>query len=495
MDDNSPGFVSTRPSSAGLGPQGEAEWQRLRAQLELAEGFWLGFVFVQSRADAEELRRRVEGFLRASVRRMTSLEPKSPGYLRRSLGELLEHGATDLMWLQAVERGAQRPSLSGTDPEDRQDDSDPADESWDTAWSDTLLRANEHRERLRNEIGDGLVFVLPTPLKPEVRRTAPDLWSIRSLVLEVEPVKRGPELSAASFRGLPSPASDPLRPLSATEPDDTTEVDESIDPTEPAETLLRRARARLLDHRPRAAALLAAEVAERLEREHDPRFADVLAFQAEAEVESGDPISALAHIGRANALKAENVPERGDLNWLDLQFKLALRVGDLDQASRAAEALLSRARTLHNGARTPEALRDLSTSLDNVGDVRRDQGRLDDAANAYDESLDIARRLANDYAPTPEALRDLSVSWNKVGDVRRDQGRLEDAANAFDESLDLARRLANDAPTPEALRDLSVSWNKVGDVRRARGLLEDAGNAHDESLDIRRRLANDYGPT
>jgi hypothetical protein len=37
-------------ADAGLGPAGEAQWSRLRRQLDLAEGFWLGFVFTSSEA-------------------------------------------------------------------------------------------------------------------------------------------------------------------------------------------------------------------------------------------------------------------------------------------------------------------------------------------------------------------------------------------------------------------------------------------------------------
>ncbi|MEM1202883.1 MAG: tetratricopeptide repeat protein, partial [Acidobacteriota bacterium] len=152
------------------------------------------------------------------------------------------------------------------------------------------------------------------------------------------------------------------------------------------------------------------------------------------------------------------------------------------------------ARRLANDAPTPEALRDLSISLERVGDVRRARGLLEDAANAHDASHHIRRRLANDYGPTPEALRDLSVGLERVGDVRRTRGRLEDAGNAHDESLDIRRRLAKDAPTPEALRDLSLSLWRVGDLAREAGEADRARALLEESRDLQRQLLKILDP-
>ena len=71
---------------------------------------------------------------------------------------------------------------------------------------------------------------------------------------------------------------------------------------------------------------------------------------------------------------------------------------------------------------TPESLRDLSISLDRVGDVRRAAGELASATVAYEESLALRRRLVDAYGETPRSLRDLSISLDKVGDVRREIG-------------------------------------------------------------------------
>ncbi len=68
--------------------------------------------------------------------------------------------------------------------------------------------------------------------------------------------------------------------------------------------------------------------------------------------------------------------------------------------------------------------RDVSVSLDKVGDVRVAQGDLPGALEAYEESLRIRRALAARDTGNAGWARDVSVSLSKVGDVRVAQGDL-----------------------------------------------------------------------
>ena len=122
--------------------------------------------------------------------------------------------------------------------------------------------------------------------------------------------------------------------------------------------------------------------------------------------------------------------------------------------------------------------------------MRVAQGDLAGALAAYDEGLTIARDLAARDPGNAGWARDVSVSLNKVGDVRRAQGDLPGALAAYDESLTIRRDLAaRDPGNAGWARDVSVSLNKVGDVRVAQGDLPGALAAYDESLTIRRDLA------
>ena len=58
------------------------------------------------------------------------------------------------------------------------------------AWRSRFLRLNEQRNAIARDLTGALVLLLPTHLETELTRTAPDLWSIRSLSITV------PELDA-----------------------------------------------------------------------------------------------------------------------------------------------------------------------------------------------------------------------------------------------------------------------------------------------------------
>ena len=75
---------------------------------------------------------------------------------------------------------------------------------------------------------------------------------------------------------------------------------------------------------------------------------------------------------------------------------------------------------------TPESRRDLSVSLNNVGQVAEARGDWDAAQTAYLESLELARVL-EDLLGTPQAQRDVSASQenlNRLRQKRADLGEL-----------------------------------------------------------------------
>ena len=229
----------------------------------------------------------------------------------------------------------------------------------------------------------------------------------------------------------------------------------------------------------------------------------------------GAPVK-VSEIGRAEEFSsAVGVPPGGvELEWarllerttdhtrLDLRdgfaaFEAALDRGDLTAARATAYQTLDLSREhLQTTGDTPQALRDLSIALDNVGQVERDLGNLEAARSAYRESLELRRRLRVALGDTPQALRDLSISLDNVGGVERDLGILEAARTAHRESLELCRRLREAVgDTPQALRDLSVSLDNVGRVERDLGNLEAARSAYRESLELSRRLREALGDT
>jgi len=101
------------------------------------------------------------------------LIPKEPAELRAVLPWLLapEQQAARCIWVQAL-------SIDSAGREEQ---------PWAEAWGELFLRSNERRDALRRHLKGGLVLVAPMAMKVLVREAAPDLWSVRSIVIELVP--------------------------------------------------------------------------------------------------------------------------------------------------------------------------------------------------------------------------------------------------------------------------------------------------------------------
>ena len=132
----------------------------------------------------------------------------------------------------------------------------------------------------------------------------------------------------------------------------------------------------------------------------------------------------------------------------------ALSLARPEQGYSIAKKVLDLARQKASKEASQTTLRDLSVSLDNVGDTARRMGNLGEAEAAYGESLKIRRDLVERYGATPESLRDLSVSLNKVGDTAGRMGNLGEAEAAYCENTAVLRRLTHAFPDTDEYREL-----------------------------------------
>ena len=497
--------TASLPSDGGeiiLDPAAEAEWQMLRRQIEFASGFWLGFIFCPSPRPVVALRQRVEQVYRLQASGVRLVRPTAPEELREILPRLLEPESVDAgcIWIEAVHLDAS----TFTD-----DDPGP----WALAWDWTLMRTNEHREVLRRRLNGGLVYSVPPEWKPRARNAAPDLWSIRSLVLDLP----------SSVAGLRETGRRDAVEREYTVPDSfsNTEIDvdfalaeahrieskSKYDPRSHARVLLRAVEGLLARDRTGEAVETAHRALSILMDAPDPGrlLAEALMRTGEVERADGDVAAAESHLGEAVRCWKSVLERDGESAQALRELSVSLgRLGDVRRESGALatataafeESLALDRRLLEAYGETPQALRDLSVSLNKFGDVRRESGDLAAATAAFEESLALRRRLLEAHGETPQALRDLSVSLNRFGDVRRESGDLAAATAAFEESLALRRRLLEAyGETPQALRDLSISLRKLGDVRRDSGDLTAAAVVFEQSATLDRRLRNTTGET
>jgi hypothetical protein len=187
---------------------------------------------------------------------------------------------------------------------------------------------------------------------------------------------------------------------------------------------------------------------------------------------------------------------RSQSAMLDEFVPTYLAAGDVDRAREAAEQSVAISRQLVLKDPSAFAKRDLSISLDRVGNVKLQLGDGPGALASYEESLSIRRELVSQNPKDPEARRDLSVSLEKVGDVKALNGKnAADALAAYQESLDIRRKLVDEGKAnPLYRRDVSVSLEKVGDTKFANDKAV-ALDYYKQSLVIARRLATDTSST
>ncbi|RME24594.1 MAG: hypothetical protein D6798_10845, partial [Deltaproteobacteria bacterium] len=178
------------PHPIELSASGEAAWQSLRQHVEWAEGFWLAWVFTDHPPTAEELRRRLAA---ASIHPMQVFDLQEQADVARILRGLLadEPAPEGHVWVRCRETTGDSAGL-------RQ------------AWTELHLRLNERREALRTRLRAGLILAGPRAWKADARDAAPDLWSIRSLVLEADatvPVRSGTADRSRQAHQVRAPAS------------------------------------------------------------------------------------------------------------------------------------------------------------------------------------------------------------------------------------------------------------------------------------------------
>jgi tetratricopeptide (TPR) repeat protein len=195
--------------SSRLGPKSEEAWQQIRKHTDWAEEFWLIFVFAPSGVGLKVLEERMSALLQS---KQIVLSPDTPDELRELLPKLLQAPLTEArcVWIDAVHRDISARRIE--------------DDAWAKAWDWFLLRANERREVLRSTLKGGLILAAPIALKSRFREAAPDLWSIRSLVVELdEPIVPGTSntewLNTADSFPDPKPALREARRLAALKPD------------------------------------------------------------------------------------------------------------------------------------------------------------------------------------------------------------------------------------------------------------------------------------
>ena len=466
----------------------KAAWERLEAQFELAGGFWLGFVFCSSPQAVWELRGRAERLLSTLGELLIWLPAGDLQELQRTLPRLLtapEPTLAACTWVEAI----------------RSDSPGAPEQPWRRAWESLFLRANEHREALRARLKGGLVFAAPPEIKPLIRESAPDLWSIRALVIDLTlidppPLRSSPHHAKqrrASYRASSfddGDGSEPWAPkVDAAQTDERPGRSSGTGEAARARRLLDTAEEHVAAGRTAEGGEAAAQ-ARALSRGIDVLVETRAMFVlARADAALGHTDLALHHVQQAIDLRRTVAPGELPTEWITFAARLAKQSGDAARGVALYTEAASFYRARARDKETVVALMGLIWAVSGLGDLLRGEADLEGAATAFDEAVVVARRLCDLLGDLPDALIRLSAGLIKLADVRHQRGDISGALGNCEESLAVARRLhALGGDSVEGLRQMSVALTRVARLRREVGDLSGARAALQEALGLRRKL-------
>lgn len=261
-------------------------------------------------------------------------------------------------------------------------------------WSDERARhrclttLNELRVRLAARGQGALVIVGPASIEREAAREAADLWAVRTVWLGID---GGPRASAAAVMPSdpahrePMPEDSPLLfPRLALSAD--------AEGSAAAVNTLHRA-ARLATTDLEEARGLARAASSAAPATSEARWAADLAGLELAAV-AGDSVSVDYFGSRMTELAHQDDAPAWRASALDRAYDVCLAQGSLDVAETLATRQATLARDLADQLGTPEALRDLSISLNNLGHIAQTRGDGSTAVTLWKEALRQAESAA-----------------------------------------------------------------------------------------------------
>ncbi|MEY2881494.1 MAG: regulatory protein afsR [Verrucomicrobiota bacterium] len=141
-------------------------------------------------------------------------------------------------------------------------------------------------------------------------------------------------------------------------------------------------------------------------------------------------------------------------------------------------------RSLSANPQSAQAARDVSVSLERLGDFLASRGQSGDAAQAlkyYERSLEVREALLAANPQSAQAARDVAAGLQRLGDFRTARGLpgdAEEALRCYERCLQVTEKLlAANPDSADAARNVSVSLNKLADFLARRGQTGDAAQA------------------
>jgi len=475
------------------GSEAGKDWNLLLGHLEFSNGFALACLTLPSADGAEvceyTLRRH---FVRQS-KELISFFPKSTGDLQRDIQTIVDgqfSSKVGAVWL----------NLFGSDPKQP-----PA---WRLACRAALAGLNQSRNLLAARLPAPLVILGGSWLKADFREAAPDLWSVRTTVIDFHPGRDlglQPHLEPRSLSQMDSQPQFGSVGEAASDPDLALELALKLPSQGKARSakikLLLRASAGFLENGRFEMAKAAIDKAMLLVasfKEEGGLPSDVWELAAPGNLLLGVILSYLGR--REEALEAATKavglygelarlrPDAFEPDWamsLNNQANMLSNLGRREEALEAATKAVGLYGKLAQAR--PEAFeQELAMSLHTQAKMLSDLGRREEALEAATNAVGLYGKLAQ---ARPEAFeQELAMSRNNQANMLSNLGHREEALEAADEAVEIRRKLAR-ARTDSFEPELAISLQTQAAMLSNLGRREEALEAATEAVEIRRNLA------
>ena len=228
--------------------------------------------------------------------------------------------------------------------------------------------------------------------------------------------------------------------------------------------------------------------------------------------------TAVEIVGRAE--RDSGQPDRALSSWTDVRARLAAELGsDTSPATRSPRTILARldhqigtihhlrgrkgpasaafhqakaayAALLEEAPDDPTILTQAAENHDQIGDLLRNDGKLDRAFEAYAEAKSLRRRAAAGTGSRPsEELMALSTSHLKLGSIHQARGESANALAEYGSALSLRERLLESQPDNIALQEKVLAVQEaIAELQRVIGDLASAAETYQRAMPVIDRL-------
>jgi len=161
----------------------------------------------------------------------------------------------------------------------------------------------------------------------------------------------------------------------------------------------------------------------------------------------------------------------------------------LDVMEEIDDQAMSYFKSLSSGDVTDESLAQRARALERIGDIRTDQGHLQDAITSYQAALRLRAALARSAPANPQRQLAYANDWTFVGKTHWSLGQLDAAGAAFEAAQRVLTRADGYGPSDRGAQyEIATLDNNIGHVLEAQGRLEEAAEHYRNMLRVSRAL-------